>query len=105
MTLQEFSTNLGEHLPGLVFELAAPKGLARYVVWHRYGASSAHGDNRNMLDAPKIQIDIVTNTGGDTLADDVTAALWMMDLPYSIQSEGYDPDYNACRTILQLVVF
>lgn len=105
MTLQEFDSGLRAQLPDIVFELAAPKGLARYVVWHRYGAASSYGDNRNMLDAPKVQIDIVTNTGGDTLADDVAAALWLMDLPYSIQSEGYDPDYNAYRTILQLVVF
>jgi hypothetical protein len=28
----------------------------------------------------------------------------MMDLPYSIESEGYDDDYADLRTILQLVV-
>ena len=105
MTLQEFDAALKEELPGLAYELAAPKGLTRYVVWHRYGASSAHGDNRNVLDAPKVQMDIVTNQAKDSLADDVTAALWLMGLPYSIQSEGYDPEYNAYRTILQLAVF
>ena len=50
-------------------------------------------------------MDIVTNQAKDSLADDVTAALWLMGLPYSIQSEGYDPEYNAYRTILQLAVF
>jgi hypothetical protein len=38
------------------------------------------------------------------LVDEICAALWEMDLTYSIQSEGYDPEYNAYRTILQLAV-
>ena len=47
---------------------------------------------------------IVTNRHNDTLADEVCAALWEMDLPYSVESEGYDDEYAAFRTILQLVV-
>ena len=53
---------------------------------------------------PKVQIDIITNIHDDMLVDDICAALWMMDLTYSVQSEGYDDEYNAYRTILQLVV-
>ncbi len=86
------------------YELAAPKGASRFVVWHRYGRSSSYADDRNVLDVPKVQIDIVTNNPDDFLVDDVCAALWTMDLPYTVQSEGYDPDYAAFRTILQLVV-
>lgn len=103
MTLREFDANLKKACPE-TYELAAPKGAQRFVAWHRYGRSSVHGDNRNQLDAPKVQIDIVTNVLDDTLVDDVCAALWMMDLPYSVESEGYDDDYAAMRTILQLVV-
>lgn len=104
MTLREFEDNLKAACSGLVYELSAPKAKNRYVVWHRYGGNSTYGDNRNVLDAPKVQIDIVTQSAQDPLVDDVMAALWSMDLPYSIESEGYDPDYNAQRTILQLVV-
>lgn len=104
MTLQEFDINLKAACPGLVHELSAPTGAERFVVWHRYGRSCTHGDDRNQLDAPKVQIDIVTNIKDDTLEDDVAAALWLMDLPYSVASEGYDDDYCAFRTILQLVV-
>lgn len=104
MTLQQFDANLKAACPGLVHELAAPKGASRYAVWHRYGGSSTYGDNRNVLDVPKVQIDIVTQSALDPLVDDVCAALWGMDLPYSIESEGYDPEYNAQRTILQMVV-
>lgn len=103
MTLQQFENNLKTACPE-TYELAAPQNAKRYVVWHQYGASSSFGDDRNMVDLPKVQIDIVSNVLHDFLVDDVCAALWAMDLTYSIQSEGYDPDYNAYRTILQLVV-
>lgn len=103
MTLKEFDTNLKEAFPD-VYETAAPKGKQRYVVWHRYGRSSIFGDDRNQTDAPRVQIDIITNIHDDTLVDDICAALWLMDLTYSVESEGYDDEYNAYRTILQLVV-
>ena len=103
MTLKEFETKLKEAFED-VYETAAPKGKLRYVVWHRYGRSHVFGNDRNQVDAPKVQIDIVTNIPDDTMVDDIFAALWMMDLTYSVQSEGYDDEYNAYRTILQLVV-
>lgn len=103
MTLSEFHAKLKEAFTD-TYETAAPKGKQRYVVWHRYGRSSTYGDNRNQIDAPKVQIDIVTNIHDDLMIDDIVAALWMMDLPYRVESEGYDDDYGAYRTILQLVV-
>ena len=103
MTLQQFDANLKKAFPD-TYEIAAPPGKQRFVVWHRYGRSSTVGDDRNQLDAPKVQIDIVTQDHDDFMVDDILAALWMMDIPYEIMSEGYDDEYNACRTILQLVV-
>ena len=103
MTLKKFDANLKAAFPD-VYETAAPKGKQRYVVWHRYGRSSMFGDDRNQLDAPKVQLDIITNIHDDTLVDDICAALWLMGIPYSVQSEGYDDEYNAYRTILQMVV-
>lgn len=103
MTLQEFDAALKIVCPE-TYEIAAPQSAQRYVVWHRYGANSSYGDDHNVLDLPKVQIDIVTNVAGDFLADDICAALWLANLPYSVVSDGYDPDYNANRTILQLVV-
>ena len=103
MTLQQFEANLKAACPD-TYETAAPKGKQRYVVWRRYGRSHFFGDDRNQADAPKVQIDIVTNIHDDTLVDDICAALWMMDLTYSVESEGYADEYNAYRTILQLVV-
>ena len=49
MTLQQFENNLQTACPE-TYELAAPQGAKRYVVWHRYGASSSFGDDRNDLE-------------------------------------------------------
>ena len=104
MTLQEFEAGLKASCPGLVYELAGPKGYHRYVAWHKYGYSSTYGDNVNQIDAPKVQIDIHTQSASDTLVEDVCGALSAMGLPYVVESEGYDDDYADLRTILQLVV-
>lgn len=104
MTLQQFENGLKESCPGLVYELASAPKKHRCVVWHKYGYSSGYGDDRNQIDAPKVQIDIHTQSTRDTLVDDVCAALWLMDLPYVIVSEGYDDEYADLRTIIQLVV-
>lgn len=103
MTLKEFDANLKNAFAD-VYETAAPKEKRRFVTWHRYGRSSTCGDDRNQLDLPKVQIDIVTNIHDDTLVDDICCALWLMDLTYSVVSDGYEDEYNAYRTILQLVV-
>ncbi len=103
MTLKDFEANLKAAFPD-VYETAAPKSKQRFVVWATYGRSSVFGDDRNQVDAPKVQLDIVTNIPYDTMPDDIAAALWMMDLPYTVISEGYDDEYAAFRTVLQLVV-
>lgn len=103
MTVQQFEAGLKQACQE-TYEIAAPKGAQRFVSWHRYGRFPVLGDDRNQVDLPKVQIDIVTNNPTDTLVDDVCAALWLMDLPYSVVSEGYDDEYSALRTILQLVV-
>lgn len=103
MTLQEFERRLKEVCDN-VYELAAPEKERRYVVWHQYGRQHLHGDNRNVLDVPKVQLDIVTNRKSDFLVDDVCAVLWALDLPYTVISEGYAPEYNCFRTVLQTEV-
>lgn len=104
MTLQQFEAQLKAACPGLVFHLAGPKNCHRCVVWHSYGRTSTYGDDRNQVDAPRVQIDIHTQSVSDTLVDDVCAALWTMDLTYAVVSEGYDDEFADLRTILQLVV-
>lgn len=103
MTLKEFAANLKKAFPD-VYETAAPKGAKRCVVWARYGHASSFGDDQNQVDLPKVQIDVISNILDDSLADDICDALRRMELPYSVQSEAYDDDFAAYRTILQLVV-
>lgn len=103
MTLQEFENNL-KLVCDDVYEAAAPAKVQNYVVWQKYGTQSGFGDDCNVIGLPKVQIDIVTQTRDAFLIDDIAAALWAMNLPYSVQSEGYDSDYNAFRTILQTMV-
>lgn len=103
MTLQEFENNL-KQVSDDVYETAAPPNKVNYVVWNKYGTQSGFGDDCNLMGLPKVQLDIITQTRDSILAEDILAALWAMNLPYSVQSEGYDPDYNAFRTILQVVV-
>ena len=103
MTLKEFVNGLKDAFPD-VYKFPAPQSKKRFVVWQTYGRQIHYGDNLTVLNVPKVQIDIVTNQEDDILVDDIFAALWMMGLSYSIESEGYDPDYNAYRTILHLEV-
>lgn len=103
MTLREFENKL-KQVSDDVYEDAAPPKTLNYVVWHKYGTQSGYGDDSNIFGIPKVQLDIVTQTRDSIFADDILAALWAMNLPYSIQSEGYDQDYNAFRTIVQVVV-
>lgn len=103
MTLQQFEKKLKEAFSD-VYETAAPQKKQRYVTWNRYGRSSVFGDDRNQIDAPKVQLDIVTNVHDDLIVDDICAALWAMGIPYSVQSEGYEDELAAYRTILQIVV-
>jgi hypothetical protein len=103
MTLQKFRENLKAAHPD-IYETAAPKNLQTYAVWHRYGRSPIFGDDRNQAEGTKIQIDILTPSYDHILIDSVASALWLMDIPYSVESEGYEDELNAYRTILQMVV-
>lgn len=104
MTLQDFDRTLKTVCPQ-TYEGTAPQGARRFLCWHCYGAQSSYGDNRNVFDLPKVQLDILTQSTTDDLVDEVCQALGAAGLTYAVMDPGtYDPDYNAIRTILQLVV-
>lgn len=103
MTISEFSAAL-KAAKLSVYTPVVPAGAVNCLAWHTYGAIPSIGDNGNVLNAPQVQIDILTDDAHELLIDDVSSVLWTLDLPYSIQSDGYDPDYGCRRTILQLVV-
>lgn len=104
MTLQELDTALKAVCPN-TYELAAPAGATRAVVWHCYGASHLIGGDCTVVDVPKVQIDILYQQLDDSLADDVKEALRELHLPYEVQDDSYDDEYAIRRCILQLEVY
>ena len=103
MTLQELENALKAVCPA-TYELAAPKGALRYIVWHRYSWRFIEGDDSKQLRIPKIQLDIVSQTKGDSLFDNVLDRLDELQQSYDIIEYGYDQEYAAIRMIVQLVV-
>lgn len=103
MTLQELDTALKAVCPD-TYELAAPNGATRAVVWHCYGASHLLAGDCTALDVPKVQIDIFYQALDDTLVDDIKAKLRELYLPYEVQDDSYDDEYALRRCILLLEV-
>ncbi len=103
MTLQELENALKAVCPA-TYELAAPKGALRYIVWHRYSWHFIVGDDSKQLRVPKIQLDIISQTNGDPLFDDVLDRLDELQQNYDVIEYGYDQEYAAIRMIVQLVV-
>lgn len=89
------------------YPVPAPPGLARFVAWHEYFVSSLYGDDCNLLDVPRTQLDIYTQDAADPLPGQIMALLRSWHLPYEIPVSGvteYDDDMAWYRTILQLEV-
>ena len=104
MTLQELDTALKAVCPN-TYELAAPAGATRAIVWHCYGASHLIGGDCTVVDVHKVQIDILYQQLDDSLADDVKEALRELHLPYEVQDDSYDDEYALRRCILLLEVY
>lgn len=103
MTMQQFETALKTVCPE-TYPLAAPPGSRRCVKYHSYGANHQYGDDHNVLDLPRVQLDILIDRADDPLPEDVAALLQSLYLPYTEISRGYDPEYNCIRVIYQLEV-
>ena len=86
------------------YELAAPRGLNRFVVWSEYNRDVIHADDHRVLQLPKLQLDLYWQTSGDTLLDDVSDVLDELYLPYDLQDIFYDPDYERRRAVIQVTV-
>lgn len=89
---------------GAAYDRAAPAGATRFVVGHTYGANSHRGDDRNLLNLPRVQLDVYAQTPDDSLFPAVCDLLDALDLPYDVQDEIYDDDLALFRWILQTEV-
>lgn len=103
MTLQDLDAALKTVCPE-TYELAAPKGSLRFIVWNAYGWQSIAGDDSQQLRCPKIQLDIVSQTYHDALFDGILDKLSELQQTYDVAALSYDPDFAAIRMIVQLTV-
>ena len=88
-----------------VFQVVGPADTLRMVVISPYNASSIYGDDANLLDVPKAQLDIYTPDLADTLPEAVMGLLQDWHLPYTVEElRIYEPETNRLRTILQAEV-
>ena len=81
-----------------------PANVARCVCVSQYMAASFYADDANVLDVPKVQIDVYTTSILDALPDQICELLADWHLPYTLEDRGYDADTNRIRTILQAEV-
>lgn len=93
-----------EELAGSSADAVALPGFTRCAVVHTYAASSVYGEDANLLDVPRAQIDIYTPKRTDALIDSILSLLRSWCLPYEIADQSYDEDTNRMRTIVQLDV-
>lgn len=93
-----------EAITGTPADTVALPGTARCAVIHAYAGQSIYGEDANIFDVPRAQIDIYTPTLSDDLIEQICALLQSWHLPYEIMDQGYDDDTNRMRTILQLDV-
>lgn len=95
-----------ETATGLVpYPFAGAPDEPRQIVYTVYSVSSLYADDLNILDVPKIQLDLWTQTPDDQLPDQVMTVLQSWHLPYTVEtSMMYDDETNRLRTIIQAEV-
>lgn len=89
---------------GAAYDRAAPAGATRYIVGHTYGANSVRGGDRNLLNLPRVQLDVYAQTPDDSLFTAVCDLLDALDQPYEIVDTIYDDDLALFRWIFQTEV-
>lgn len=104
MTLREFESALKEVCEE-TYELAAPPGATRAVVWHCYGAAHLHADDCTVMDVPKVQIDVLYQELDDELVTDVKGVLCSLYVPYEVQDDSYDDEYALRRCVILAEVY
>lgn len=95
-----------KELTGVPADVIAPPDTPRFAVASAYGASSVYGDDANLLDVPRVQIDVYTQDPADELPDEVMELLQSWHLPYTVEALNvYDEETNRLRCIIQTDAF
>ena len=103
MTLEKLIALLQTICPE-TYAHVAPQGVKRCIVAHTYSnGRSFYGDDQNLFDIVKAQLDILTQDKDDTLPLDVCELLRTWCITYTLEEFGaYDDNWAAFRTIVQL---
>lgn len=87
------------------FPFAGAPDEPKQIVYTMYSVGSWYGDDANILDIPKCQLDLWTQTADDQLPDQVMSVLQSWRLPYTVETYMmYDDETNRLRTIVQFEV-
>ena len=103
MSIEAFKELIELVFPGKVFELAAPKGMREYAVWHEYAPRTLGGDNAVQLEVSRVQIDVIWQQD-KTLLKSIKKTLSDNGLFYEVVEHGFDDEWQSMRCILQLEV-
>lgn len=100
--------SLIEALKGLTSEVwpysTRMRPQPRYIVYQVYGASGQYGDNVNLFDFPRVQLDVYTQDPEDPLPGRVCALLRENGCAYEIIDQVYDDDLALFWSILRFEV-
>lgn len=103
MTLQNLEIELKTVCPD-TYELSAPPGLTRYIVYQQYGSELVCGDDTGLTDCPKVQIDLLWQRKGDSIVADVLELMRKLNQSFTVVEIFYDDEYASMRCIMELVL-
>lgn len=103
MTYASLRASLKKLCPA-TYRRAAPRGLTRYIVTSRYGASLLRGDDAALRRLPRIQIDVYWQQEDDPLPDLVCELLDALGIAYELVDDVYEDDLALFRRLLQTEV-
>lgn len=103
MTLEKLIALLQTICPE-TYAHVAPQGVKRCIVAHTYtNGRSFYGDDQNLFDIEKVQLDILTQDKDDTLPLDVCELLRTWCITYTLEEFGaHEDEWAVFRTIVQL---
>lgn len=85
---------------------AAPPTLSRYIVVSPYAETSILGDDSNIADIEKVQLDICAPTRSDMIVASAKGVLQNNFLVWeTVTPLSYDPEFKLFRAILQLELY
>lgn len=96
MTLKDLRDVLLGVMPA-VYHYLAHKTDGEFVVWTEYGAKPVRADNRHVLKAWRVQVDVYSPDEYSPLPDDIAAALTASEIAYNEPAVSFDTETQLVR--------